>query len=196
MPGDRYQFIFNGNYVNRGDQQIEVLLIILYAFIRRPLRVFIHRGNHDSSDMTVTSHFAPTFLSDIRMRYSKYTTTIYNAAINLFKHLPLATIISNESKLLKCFVVHGGISDKMTISNISTIDRYNSKYPINEIDRLNNDNKVFTDLLCSSPIKSKNEDEKDDDDDGDAVNNCIEASIGCLFSSKVTAKFCKLNGFN
>jgi hypothetical protein len=44
LPGRKYTFVFNGDIVDRGPYQCEVLLIILYSFILYPRRVFINRG--------------------------------------------------------------------------------------------------------------------------------------------------------
>jgi disulfide oxidoreductase YuzD len=44
IPGRRYRYIFNGDFVDRGPHQIEVVLTILYAFLLHPSKVFINRG--------------------------------------------------------------------------------------------------------------------------------------------------------
>ena len=43
IPGKDYHFVFNGDWVDRGEKQIELLLSLLYAFILRPDRVFLNR---------------------------------------------------------------------------------------------------------------------------------------------------------
>jgi hypothetical protein len=65
-PGKLYQFVFNGDFVDRGTKQIEVLLTILYAFIQRPDKVYLNRGNHEDLAMNTSSHFNPNFMSDCR----------------------------------------------------------------------------------------------------------------------------------
>lgn len=56
-PGTRHQFVFNGDFVDRGPKQIEVLVILLYAFLQRPGRVFLNRGNHEDMTMNTNSNF-------------------------------------------------------------------------------------------------------------------------------------------
>lgn len=40
IPGKQYRFVFNGDFVDRGPQQSECLLTLLYAFLLHPTRVF------------------------------------------------------------------------------------------------------------------------------------------------------------
>lgn len=68
-PGKQYQFVFNGDYVDRGPKQIEVLLTILYAFLQRPDKVFLNRGNHEDLAMNTSAHFNPNFMTDCRRKY-------------------------------------------------------------------------------------------------------------------------------
>lgn len=43
IPGKSHYFVFNGDFVDRGPQQIEVLLTLLYANLLYPNRVFLNR---------------------------------------------------------------------------------------------------------------------------------------------------------
>ena len=56
-PGKNYRFIFNGDFVDRGPQQCEVLLTILYAFLLYPNRVFLNRGNHEDLSLNLNKNF-------------------------------------------------------------------------------------------------------------------------------------------
>jgi serine/threonine-protein phosphatase with EF-hand domain len=109
IPGSKYKFIFNGDFVDRGRQQIEVLLTILYAFLLHPDRVFLNRGNHEDISMNTHSKFYPNFFLDIHDKYDDYSHMVFEAAENLFIYLPLATIVENNSGL-RVFVTHGIIN--------------------------------------------------------------------------------------
>ena len=41
IPGKNYSFVFNGDFVDRGPKQSEVLLTLLYAFLLYPNRLII-----------------------------------------------------------------------------------------------------------------------------------------------------------
>ena len=114
---------------DRGSKQMEVLLVLLYSFILRPQQVFLNRGNHEDISMNSSSHFDPNFMTDVRNKYGNYSTSVFNAAINLFTHLPLATVVKN-SVGLSLFVVHGGISDEIDLSKLKTLkdrQQYNNQ---------------------------------------------------------------------
>jgi hypothetical protein len=44
LPGKHYPFVFNGDFVDRGPYQSEVLLVLLYSMLLYPKRVFLNRG--------------------------------------------------------------------------------------------------------------------------------------------------------
>ena len=70
MPSSTNKYLFNGDFVDRGDQQIEVFLTLLYALVfyneddadrldehgkvkaREPV-VYLNRGNHEDYGCSV-----------------------------------------------------------------------------------------------------------------------------------------------
>ena len=153
IPGRKYSFVFNGDFVDRGDKQIETLIILLYSFLLRPSRVFLNRGNHEDSSMNMSSHFHPNFLSDVRSKYGPYATAIFNAANDFFAYLPLATIIKNRLQSVKFFVVHGGIFDKIDLNYVQT---QVNRASFQRITSRSNDPKAgeqVSNMLWSDPIR-------------------------------------------
>lgn len=117
IPGEKNRFIFNGDFVNRGPKQIEVLLLLLYSFLMYPSRVFLNRGNHEDIAMNMNQNFSPNFHTDVKTKYGKYANTIFNEAQEVFRNLPIATIVKNNAGF-KCFVVHGGISNRVDLKYV------------------------------------------------------------------------------
>lgn len=48
MPGNNHtKYIFNGDFVDRGEWGVEVMLILLSLLVARPDCVYLNRGNHE-----------------------------------------------------------------------------------------------------------------------------------------------------
>lgn len=197
IPGSHYKFIFNGDIVDRGAKQIEVLLTILYSFLIRPNKVFINRGNHEDISMNSSRHFVPNFLSTCKDSYSKYGLTVFQQANDLFALLPLATSLQTKSNKYKYFVVHGGISDSLDLNYVkSKLDRF-SFDKISLVKSSQKNSKLVTEMLWSDPIRVQSgiiypkEARKST---GCYFNK--QRNIGCIFGSDVTEKFCKKYSYN
>mmetsp|Transcript_13332 Transcript_13332/g.37925 ORF Transcript_13332/g.37925 Transcript_13332/m.37925 type:complete len:464 (+) Transcript_13332:70-1461(+) len=107
------QYLFLGDYVDRGLFSIEVLLL-LYAYkICFPDRFFMLRGNHECRHLT--EHF--TFKEEC---VHKYDISVYKMAVESFDALPLAAVVSEQF-----FCIHGGISECIkTVEDIQKANRF------------------------------------------------------------------------
>merc|ERR1719272_1541397 len=112
MPGVT-QYIFLGDYVDRGSFSVEVVAL-MYAFkIKYPKRVRMLRGNHECRQMTAFFNFRDEC-------EHKYDTSVYDAIMDAFDTLPLAATING-----KFMAVHGGLSpDLVKIKDLASIDRF------------------------------------------------------------------------
>ena len=104
-PEDWY-LIFLGDYVDRGDYQIEVLTKVLELKLRYPRRVYLLRGNHESPFMN-TSY---GFIDELSRKLSSAGLFIYEVFISkIFSNLPYAALLNNE-----VFLVHGGLANELS----------------------------------------------------------------------------------
>jgi len=112
LPDTNYLFL--GDYVDRGYHSLEVVSLLLCYKARWPHRITLLRGNHESRSVNQVYGF----YSECYKKYGK--ADAWNAVNMVFDYLPLAALIDN-----KIFCVHGGISPyTTTIDDVRTVDRY------------------------------------------------------------------------
>ena len=95
------QYIFLGDYVDRGQYSLEVITLLFAMKLRCPDSVFLLRGNHESNKCTKIYGFK----DDCIYRFNK---EIYREFLHAFAELPIAAVV-NQSVMC----VHGGISQNI-----------------------------------------------------------------------------------
>ncbi|KAH0785186.1 Ser/Thr protein phosphatase [Histomonas meleagridis] len=90
-------YLFLGDYVDRGKNSLEVILLLLLLKSQYPHNIYLLRGNHEDEYVSTSYGFKAECLT-------KFTPNVYEKFIKTFKHLPYSAIINN-----KYLCVHGGI---------------------------------------------------------------------------------------
>ncbi|VDN26710.1 unnamed protein product [Gongylonema pulchrum] len=108
--------IFLGDYIDRGDHPIEVLLLLFLLKLRYRKRVVLLRGNHETYEQCalygLIDHLEGAYPEEDKH-------VLFFTLNNVFDHLPLAAIISDQ--ILCC---HGGVSQfANSRSEIASIQR-------------------------------------------------------------------------
>ena len=121
------EYVFNGDWVDRGHHQLECVLLLAALKVRYPRRIHLNRGNHESAEMNagMSARGESGFDADVRAKLGEWAGDEVFKVIQaeFFRWLPVATVI--ESAVL---VVHGGIGDgKWTLGDLSDIP-----YPVEE----------------------------------------------------------------
>lgn len=129
-------FLFLGDYVDRGKQSLETILLLLCYKIKYPENFFLLRGNHECANVTRVYGF----YDECKRRCNIKTWKIF---VDTFNTLPLAAIVAG-----KIFCVHGGLSPVL-----------NSMDEIRHVSRPTDvpDFGLINDLLWSDPTDSPNE---------------------------------------
>lgn len=133
-PSSNYLFL--GDYVDRGKQSLETILLLFLYKIRYPENFFLLRGNHECANITRVYGF----YDECKRRCN---IKIWKTFINTFNCLPIASVVAG-----KIFCVHGGLSPLL-----SHMD------DIREIPRPTDvpDYGLLNDLLWSDPADTEND---------------------------------------
>lgn len=127
------KYLFLGDYVDRGNYSIEVMMVLMALKILYSDSIYLLRGNHETRSMTMSYGFYDECLK-------KMNEKIYEEFISFFKELPIVALI-NES----VFCVHGGISQ----GTKNIIDIIELAKPEKEKD--SKSKQIIHDLLWSDP---------------------------------------------
>uniref|UniRef100_A0A7S1PYE5 Serine/threonine-protein phosphatase n=1 Tax=Neobodo designis TaxID=312471 RepID=A0A7S1PYE5_NEODS len=105
-------YLFLGDYVDRGKHGIETIIVLLWHKIRHPERIYLLRGNHESSSLTKQYGF----FDDCKRKFS---VRMWKMFVELFNCLPVAGLVEDAA-----LCMHGGISpDLNTLDDINAIER-------------------------------------------------------------------------
>ncbi|CAJ0587215.1 unnamed protein product, partial [Mesorhabditis spiculigera] len=123
-------YLFLGDYVDRGKQQLETICLLMAYKILFPTNFFILRGNHECRSINKVYGF----YEECKRRYN---TRLWESFQCLFNCLPFSALVGG-----RIFCMHGGLSpDLMSWDQLDDINR-----PIDPPNR-----SLHMDLLWSDP---------------------------------------------
>ncbi|KAF9377597.1 hypothetical protein CPB97_010078 [Podila verticillata] len=145
-------FLFLGDYVDRGRMSLETILLLFCYKIKYPENFFLLRGNHECANVTKVYGF----YDECKRRAS---IKMWKAFVDVFNCLPLAAIVAN-----KIFCVHGGLSPSLGSMDDIRALRRPTDVP---------DYGLLNDLLWSDPSETA----VDWEDNERGVSYCFGRSI-------------------
>ncbi|CCW68393.1 unnamed protein product [Phytomonas sp. Hart1] len=106
-------YVFMGDFVDRGYHSVESFLLLLVLKIKYPNRVALVRGNHESRQITQVYGFYDECLR-------KYgSVNVWRYCTDVFDLLPLVSVVEE-----KIFCVHAGLSPSLTtLDQMRAIER-------------------------------------------------------------------------
>ncbi|KAL9614269.1 MAG: hypothetical protein Q9167_001225 [Letrouitia subvulpina] len=94
-------YLFLGDYVDRGKQSLETILLLFCYKLKFPENFFMLRGNHECANVTRVYGF----YDECKRRCN---IKIWKTFVDTFNCLPIASIVAS-----KIFCVHGGLSPNL-----------------------------------------------------------------------------------
>lgn len=124
-------YVFLGDYVDRGENSLELILLLMCYKILYPEAVTLLRGNHEQASINKVYGFYDECVT-------KYGNSVVWSMINeVFSFFNIGCVIDG-----RYLCVHGGISPRVTLQRLNRIDRFE---PIGE-------DCILTDVLWSDPF--------------------------------------------
>ncbi|GBG86489.1 hypothetical protein CBR_g41483 [Chara braunii] len=106
-------YLFMGDFVDRGFYSVETFLLLLALKVRYPDRITLIRGNHESRQITQVYGF----YDECVRKYG--SVNVWRYCTDIFDYLSLSALIDQ-----RIFCVHGGLSPHIkTLDQIRVIDR-------------------------------------------------------------------------
>ncbi|GMT03533.1 hypothetical protein PENTCL1PPCAC_25707, partial [Pristionchus entomophagus] len=99
------RFVFLGDYVDRGKQSVECIMIVFILKILFPGEYILLRGNHEIRKI----NFRYGFMDELKERFPDNSKLLFNYFNDVFNYMPLFCIAGNA---ILC--MHGGICPEMT----------------------------------------------------------------------------------
>ncbi|XP_076898664.1 serine/threonine-protein phosphatase BSL1-like [Bidens hawaiensis] len=131
-------YLFLGDYVDRGQHSLETITLLLALKINYPQNFHLIRGNHEAADVNALFGFRPECIERMGENDGIWAWKRFN---QLFNHLPLAALIDQ-----KIICMHGGIGRSIhSVEQIEKIER-----PTN----MDAGSVILMDLLWSDPTEN------------------------------------------
>lgn len=134
------KYLFLGDYVDRGDHSLEVIMSLLVWKINNPDQVFLLRGNHECT--SVNQRYG--FQSECVHIFGLFDgLRVWKKINEVFDYFPLAAILKDEY-----FCVHGGLSENLVV--VEQLEHILLPYKLKEGSKC-----VGNQILWSDPDSSK-----------------------------------------
>jgi hypothetical protein len=174
LPSETNWYLFNGDFVDRGECGVEIVMAIMCFKLLYPQSLHFNRGNHESRNQNSWMGFE----EEVQRKYGSQDfpgrgAKVYEMFQDLFDCLPLCHLIEK-----KIFVVHGGLSARygITLAHLKSVKR--KREP--PLHGTSFEDRLIEDMLWSDPRNIMG-------------TQPSERGAGVEFGQEVTNNFCAVN---
>mmetsp|Transcript_963 Transcript_963/g.2062 ORF Transcript_963/g.2062 Transcript_963/m.2062 type:complete len:706 (-) Transcript_963:212-2329(-) len=192
-------FVFLGDYVDRGMSCLECVAYLFAMKLSLPHKVFLLRGNHETRDVNGwEEHYgARSFIYQCQERFGQTVGfQLWNEINETFDRMPLAAVIDQD-----IFCVHGGIPRPISdpnadggrirdILNVSKVAGINPPYEHEEDEY----QQVASDCIWSDPASEEQERTSVDEETG--YGDSLRGGGAICFGHKAVSDFLAQQGFS
>ncbi|KAJ1452192.1 Metallo-dependent phosphatase-like protein [Pelagophyceae sp. CCMP2097] len=169
--------VFNGDFVDRGDDGCEVLAVVLAMRLSFPGAVHLNRGNHEDAALSRVYDFA----NELAIKYGPaQADALLGDADAAFAAMPLAAVVDGHT-----LVIHGGVPRaKPTLHDLAAAPRLRSvaTAPLGTAAE-----RLVRDALWSDPDTRGHV-------SGDGVDNLARGGAGCVMSDDAVSDWLETQG--
>ena len=189
-------FLFLGDYVDRGMSCLEVMAYLMAMKLQLPNKVFLLRGNHETRDVNGwEEHYGErSFIWQCMNRFGDHVGyKLWDMCNLVFDRLPLAAVVDQD-----IFCVHGGIPRPIShnttriqdILNVPKVAGINPPYA-HESDAYQ---QVASDCIWSDPASEEQEAYSVDPQTG--YGESLRGGGAICFGNKAVTDFLQQQGFS
>eukprot|EP00746_Dinoflagellata_sp_MGD_P131448 gnl/MRDRNA2_/MRDRNA2_65231_c0_seq1.p1 gnl/MRDRNA2_/MRDRNA2_65231_c0~~gnl/MRDRNA2_/MRDRNA2_65231_c0_seq1.p1 ORF type:complete len:421 (-),score=79.92 gnl/MRDRNA2_/MRDRNA2_65231_c0_seq1:343-1605(-) len=174
-------FVFNGDWVDRGQHQLAVVTLVFAFKAAYPSNVFLVRGNHEFPEQNKHGGERGFYAACTKRFGTDLGEQVFNSFHETFEYIPLGALVGDT-----ILVVHGGIGNgDWDLSYLESVQR-----PLNN-DQCAADNVVYN-VLWSDPLPEVSEESFGaHSSPRDGHSNLVHD-----FGKDITQKFCSRNGIS
>ncbi|CAE7547703.1 BSL3 [Symbiodinium sp. CCMP2592] len=170
-------YVFNGDWVDRGEHQLEVVTLLFALHVLYPQQVYLVRGNHEFRDMSENMGELG-FLHHCQQRMKKRWRLVFEAIHSAFDWLPIGALVGD-----KALVIHGGLGD----GSWGLHDLEHVKRPMQTLMDDNALNALWSDPSDSDHCMARGVHANEERGEGAGIHQ---------FGPDVTQAFCRREGIN
>ena len=140
---ENHVIVFNGDFVDRGEQSVEVLATLLLLRLAYPKRVYLLRGNHEDHHVAAVYGFQ----DEIRLKYgSSQAEDIWEGMRALFSALPIGALTP------LALILHGGLpAENFNLSTLEQVSPAARRAVETTIEPNSPTEELLADILWSDP---------------------------------------------